>query len=188
MKHKLELYNGEHTAIIDKDLWNRVHSKMDKKQFVRQPQKQSERPKLVGKLYDYLGHRLSPTYSYKYSSNGRYKMRYYINREISTKGKTTSEFKRIRAELIDDVILAEINNLQEVLLKGITKSDNTELSSALMKPIRKMIATPIEHIAMVVLFPQHMELSLQFDNGASLSEKSLNDIHHITRVESNHHV
>ena len=119
INHKGEVYDGEHDSIIGQDLWDSVHAKMDKKQFTYSPKKTSEQPKLVGKLYDYLGHKLSPTYSYKYSSNGRYKMRYYINREISTQGKTASEFKRIRAELIDDVVLLTETQTKKAMLSYI---------------------------------------------------------------------
>ena len=67
IKHKKEIYDGEHGAIIDGELWHSVHNKISKKEFIRNPNKKSEQPKLTGKIYDYLGHRLSPTYSYKYS-------------------------------------------------------------------------------------------------------------------------
>ncbi len=165
VRYKGEVYDGEHDAIIHQELWDRVHSKMDKKQFINHPRKKSEQPKLVGKLYDYLGHRLSPTYSYKYSEAGRYKMRYYINREIATKGKTTSEFKRIRAEMVDDVVLAEIAALQKTLLRNIIAVDNQALSSALLKSIKNMMNDPVESISRVMLFPHHMEVSISFDTG-----------------------
>jgi len=177
MRHKNEVYEGEHTAIIDNELWQCVHNKITKKEFIRNPNKKSEQPKLTGKIYDYLGHRLSPTYSYKYSENGRYKMRYYINREIATKGKTTSEFKRIRAEYIDDAVMAEITALQKTLLDNIAESDNQEISSALLKPIKKMLIEPTEHIAKVVLFPKYIEISLKFDAiSADISKHDLQQI------------
>lgn len=170
MKHKDDIYEGEHDAIISQELWDRVHQKMDKKQFSKRRKASSEQPKLVGKLYDYLGHRLSPTYSYKTSANGRYKMRYYINREIKSKGKTTSEFKRIRAEYVDDAVLSAIQSFYESAMQSIHASPDHTVS-ALLKPLKQLTAAPIEHVDRVVLFPKHMELTLQLTvENNSLSE------------------
>jgi site-specific DNA recombinase len=156
--HKGEVHVGEHGAIITQELWDRAHQKMDKKHFSQRKSK-SEQPKLAGKLYDYCGHRLSPTYSYKYSANGRYKMRYYINREIASKGKTTSEFKRIRAEYVDDAVLEAVQSFYESAMQSIHASPD-HAASALLKPLKQLAASPIEHVRKVVLFPKHMELAL----------------------------
>lgn len=176
-KHKNEVYEGEHKAIIDDELWGKVHGKSTKKDFVKSPKKKSEQPKLVGKIFDYLGNRLGPTYSYKYTASGRYKMRYYINREIKKVGKTDSEFKRIRAEYIDDVVTEEISQLLQTLIIGITKSHNNELSSFLLKPLKNLLESPTEFLSKVILYPKHMELQLQVPtNDKTLSEDSVAEI------------
>jgi len=180
MKHKNEVYDGEHAAIIDDELWHKVHNKITKKEFTLNPSKTSEQPKLTGKIYDYLGYRLSPTYSYKYSAAGRYKMRYYINREISVKGKTISDFKRIRADYIDDIITKAIMALLKTLIDSIVKSANHELSFTLLRPLKQLVTTPIEFLEKITLFPQHMKLDLNLDlEGKNLGNDPTQEIKNI---------
>jgi DNA invertase Pin-like site-specific DNA recombinase len=164
MKHKNEVYEGEHESIIDDELWNNIQSKIRKKEFVNNPNKKSEEPRLVGKVYDYLGNRLSPTYSYKYSANGRYKMRYYINREIKTKGNTDSEFRRIRAEYIDNIVVKQILAVIEILYNAISKTKNVQLSAAILKELKTAKSNPIDVLSKLVLYPQNMELNLKLNN------------------------
>jgi len=177
IRHKNQVYEGEHLAIIDDDLWNKVHSKINKKEFVRNPNKKAEQPKLVGKIFDYLGNRLSPTYSYRYSASGRYKMRYYVNRGIISKGKSDAEFRRIRAELIDDIAESTSLQLLQTLITAMAKSHNTEFSSNLLRPLKSIISEPINFLSIIILFPQHMELLMQLQpTNITLSKASLDEL------------
>jgi DNA invertase Pin-like site-specific DNA recombinase len=177
IKHKALIYDGEHTAIIDDELWAKAHSKINKKEFVKSPTKKSEQPKLVGKIFDYLGNRLSATYSYKYSASGRYKMRYYVNRQIIGKGKTDSEFRRIRAEHIDDIVETSLLQLLQTLITAIAKSHNNELSANLLHPLKCIIPWPTNFLSKIILFPQHMELLLQLPpTNATLSKTSVDEL------------
>ena len=180
IKHKDQIHEGEHQAIIDDELWNKVRGRISKQDFARNPNKKAEQPKLAGKIFDYLGNRLSATYSYKYSAAGRYKMRYYVNREISKQGKTASEFKRIRAEHIDNIVIAETAGIIEVLTSAISRSHNNELSSVILRPLSDLLSDPAQLISKVVLFPQHLELLLSLDTkGKLLSEDSFTALKNI---------
>jgi site-specific DNA recombinase len=182
-KHKHEIYEGEHAAIIDDVLWQQVQSSITKKAFVKHPNKSTERPKLVGKIADYHGNTLGPTYSYKHTATGRYKMRYYINREISKKGKTPSEFKRIRAEMIDNVVAAELSQLLEILIKGVSASGNAQLASVMLRQIQACVPEPIGLLHKIILYPKHMELTLGLDGaGEALSLSSLGEIEELLRA------
>ena len=183
IKHKEKVYEGMHKAIIADDLWQQVQQQIDRKQFVRHPSKTAEQPKLIGKIFDYHGNRLGPTYSYKYSASGRYKMRYYINNEIKKTGKTVSEFKRIRAEMIDEVVKVETATLIEQLIEGIANSENAVLASALLASLKHLQKEPATFLDKITLYPKHMDMALAVDiDSASLSSESLDEITHILRA------
>lgn len=165
MKHKSEVYEGEHEAIVNDELWNKVQDKICKrlasKDFVRNPSRKSEQSPLVGKVFDYLGNKLRPTYSYKYYADGRrYKMRYFINREIDKKGRTSSEFKRIRADYIEKVIEDELTRIIDNKITDLTATKNPKLISAKLKYLQEVKAEPLGFLEKAVLFPDHIELHI----------------------------
>jgi DNA invertase Pin-like site-specific DNA recombinase len=184
MKHKSEIYEGEHKAIIEDELWNLAQEKISKKDFVRNPTKKSEQSRLVGKLYDYLESKLRPTYSYKYYADGRrYKMRYFINRDIDKKGKTISEFKRIRADYIEKVIEDELTIIIENKITDLTASKNHELVSKNLKDLQDAKAEPLDFLVKAVLFPDHIEMHLADETKINISaqyKKMSGQLHIIT--------
>jgi DNA invertase Pin-like site-specific DNA recombinase len=180
IKFKDNIYDGEHTAIISQELWDQVQQKVKVHNITRSKDVQSERPKLYGKVWDYYGNRMTATYSYKYSKAGRYKMRYYLNRDICKNGKTASEFKRIRADNIDKIVIEEIHNLLENLIISISRSKNQELVAAILKQLQQLKFQPENFISKVILYPKHieMEVSIQKDT-ETLSAESLLEIKNI---------
>jgi hypothetical protein len=107
-------------------------------------------------------------------------MRYYVNRGIISKGKSDSEFRRIRAELIDDIAESTSLQLLQTLITAITKSHNTELSSNLLHPLKSIIFEPINFLSKIILFPQHMELLMQLSlTNTALSKESLEELEQI---------
>jgi DNA invertase Pin-like site-specific DNA recombinase len=185
IKHKHEVFEGEHNAIIDDELWQAVQKKFKSRSasndFVKNSKKRSEQPKLSGKIFDYLGNRLSPTYSYKYYENGgRYKMRYYVNRDIIKKGKTSSEFKRMRAEYIDDAVEEKLSDLLQNLVSDVQLSSNVELSTHILLTLKKYSVEPFEFLSKCVLFPEHIEIAICLSAEIkNLSENSLNQFEEI---------
>ncbi len=169
IRHKDKIYDGEHEAIISQDIWDNIQARLKKTSFVKSLVAHSERPKLAGKIYDYHGNKLYPTYSYKYSKNGRYKMRYYINREIKKMGKTSSEFKRIRADYLDQTVETEVYKIIDNKISEITNSKNLELISANLKTLRNAKDNPMDVISKAILFPDHIELHLNLDGDAKIS-------------------
>jgi DNA invertase Pin-like site-specific DNA recombinase len=180
VKFKDNIYDGEHTAIISQELWDQVQQKVKIHNITRSKDVQSERPKLYGKIWDYYGNRMTATYSYKYSKAGRYKMRYYLNRDICKNGKTTSEFKRLRADNIDKIVTGEILRLLEKLIIAVSKSKNQELVASILKHLQQLKLQPENFISKVILYPKYieMELSIQKDT-ETLSAESLSEIKNI---------
>ncbi len=185
IKHKDKIYDGQHKAIISQELWDKVQSKMNKFTIIKTQNHNDERPKLYGKLYDYHGNLMTSSYSYKYSKAGRYKMKYYINREIYKNGKTNSEFKRIRSDHIDVIVMEVTSTVLNELIAGISKSKNPELATMILKQLQAIKLTPAAFLSKIILFPQHLELLMVLDiKDQLLSEPALSEVSQVLSSDS----
>ncbi len=174
IRHKDKIYEGEHESIIHQDIWDQVQEKITKHIYVRNKDAQSERSKLHGKVWDYHGNKMTATYSYKYGKAGRYKMKYYQNQEIYRRGETASEFKRIRSYHLDDLVTEHLIELITTLIKGISLSNDQDLSVKLLKRLQYLKVEPENFVSKVILYPQHLELTLSLDaNGDILQPESI---------------
>ena len=83
IRHKSEVYEGLHEAIIEQDQFDRVQEQLQAKSVIKRGKHPSRGPSafLVGKVYDKTGDRLTPSRSKK--SSGRVIRYYYSNRLIS---------------------------------------------------------------------------------------------------------
>lgn len=160
MKHKKEVFEGEHDAIIEDSLWQAVQTKLNANVMRRSGNQKSDGPAFVGRLYDYSGNKFSPTYSYKYSANGRYKMRYYINRQIRKTGKASCQFRRIRADYLDGVIIEQTS----ILLQGVRDTllnNGDAVTTSLLEALEHAIASPVDAVSRIALHPNHMQISIR---------------------------
>ena len=90
IKHKAEIYDGQHAAIIEDALWQRVQAKLQAhaaKPRVRdsttgQLREPQERSPLAGKLFDETGDRLTPSHTKSSSKAGSKRIRYYVSRRL----------------------------------------------------------------------------------------------------------
>ena len=81
IRHKDQMHDGQHHAIIDPDLWDEVQKMLkDGAAKGRGSVGKASRSPLAGKLFDETGDRLTPSHSRK---NGR-RLRYYISRRLVT--------------------------------------------------------------------------------------------------------
>ena len=77
IRHKENVYDGQHSAIIAPDIWEQVQRTLEGGAAKSRGTKQrAARSPLAGKLYDETGDRLTPSHSRK---NGK-RLRYYISR------------------------------------------------------------------------------------------------------------
>ncbi len=82
--HKDKCFAGEHPAIVDEELWDRVQSRLHENQVHRKRGSTAASPSLlVGLLYDETGERLTPTHANK--KGMRY--RYYVSRSLIVPGR-----------------------------------------------------------------------------------------------------
>ena len=105
IKHKTEIYEGLHEAIIDRDQFDRVQAQLQKRSVIKRGKHPSRGPSayLVGKVFDETGDRLTPSKSKK--SSGRVIRYYYSNRLIS--GGADPKGWRLRADMLEQ-LLSEI--------------------------------------------------------------------------------
>ena len=102
IKHKTEVYEGLHEAIIDQDQFDRVQEQLQAKSVIKRGKHPSRGPSayLVGKVFDETGDRLTPSKSKK--SSGRVMRYYYSNRLISGGADTTGW--RLRADMLERLL------------------------------------------------------------------------------------
>ncbi len=98
LRHKGQLSDGLHAAIIDSDTWDRVQRRLEDQTQTRKPFRQDAHSFLLtGKLYDDRGNRMTPSHAAK----GARRWRYYVS-QAQLKGRKQD------AGLITRVPAAEI--------------------------------------------------------------------------------
>ena len=103
MPHKGNAYPGEHAAIVDQTLWDRVQATLAANRVERAARGRTKRPSLLtGLLFDEAGDRLTPTYAIKKGT--RY--RYYVSTSLLTgERKTQSSCRRIPAGDLERLVI-----------------------------------------------------------------------------------
>jgi len=105
IRHKAQVYEGQHPAIIDAEVWDRVQQMLqDGSAKARGTKRKASRSPLAGKLFDETGDRLTPSHSQK---NGK-RLRYYISRRLVTdRSQKHPDAWRLPAEQVE-ALLAQL--------------------------------------------------------------------------------
>ncbi len=106
--HKDKSYPGEHPAIIDQPLWDKVQAVFAKNRIERTSGARAEHPSLLaGLLFDERGERLTPTHAVKKGT--RY--RYYISVALLTgAGRNRSGGRRIPAGNLERLVMDRLRS------------------------------------------------------------------------------
>ena len=105
IKHKDELYEGLHKAIIDHDLWDAVQDQLERNAADRKSRKNASNPSLLaGKVFDAGGRSLTPHHACK--SGKRY--RYYIS---------SDQTLRLPAHELEAAVQAALGSNRELQLR-----------------------------------------------------------------------
>jgi hypothetical protein len=104
--HKGNAYPGEHTAVIDKPLWDVVQATLAQNRVERTTGVQTKAPSLLtGLLFDETGGRLTPTWTVKKGT--RY--RYYVSTPLVTgNGQTQAKRYRIPAGDLETAVIERL--------------------------------------------------------------------------------
>jgi site-specific DNA recombinase len=77
-RHKGQIHDGLHAAIIDQDIWDRVQVRLADQTQMRLAPYRDAQSFLAGKLYDDRGNRMGPSHAAK----GGRRWRYYVSRAV----------------------------------------------------------------------------------------------------------
>jgi site-specific DNA recombinase len=108
LRHKGQLSDGVHPAIVDRETWDRVQLRLADQTQTRAAPRQNAESFLAGKLYDDRGHRMSPSHAAK----GGRRWRYYVSRAILTGRKADAgSVPRVPAAQIEKQVFDAIRNV-----------------------------------------------------------------------------
>ena len=106
--HKGTAYPGEHAAIIDRDLWDKVHEILREAPRARAANSRAETPALLkGLLYGPTGAAMSPTHTRR--RNGLY--RYYVSQAVLKQGAGACPIGRVPAAEVEAAVIDQLRIL-----------------------------------------------------------------------------
>jgi site-specific DNA recombinase len=111
IRHKDNIYDGNHDAIIDKKQWKAVQAALNQNRHKKYLRTHAKAPSLLaGLLFDEEGHPLSPTHTRKKSR--RY--RYYVNQAlVQFKQASADAITRVPAQTVESLVVQEVIRLLE---------------------------------------------------------------------------
>src|SRR6202012_1679018 len=97
----------EHEAIIDRELWESVRTKLAENHRARRHRTDTSEPSLLsGLVFDQDGSRYTPSHAVK---NGK-RYRYYVSQRIIHGRSPTAAPRRIPARELEQLVLTELRN------------------------------------------------------------------------------
>jgi site-specific DNA recombinase len=103
--HKGQSYPDEHVAIIDRDLWNRVHALLQESPRTRASRTRAQTPALLkGLLYGPGGAAFSPTHTRKHDRL----YRYYVSQAVLKHGRGACPIGRVPAGEIESAVIDQL--------------------------------------------------------------------------------
>lgn len=106
--HKGTSYPGEHTAIISRDLWDKLHSILAESPRKRAAGTRAQTPALLkGLIFGPTGCTMSPTHTRK----GGKLYRYYVSQTILKQGRGTCPVGRLPAGEIEAAVIDQLRGL-----------------------------------------------------------------------------
>ena len=105
LRHKGQIHDGLHPAIIDSETWDRVQQKLGSQTQTRRAPQRDDHSFLAGKLYDDRGNRMGASHA---SKSGR-RWRYYVSRAALTGRKQDAgSIVRIAASEIENRVAVAV--------------------------------------------------------------------------------
>ena len=131
IRHKTESYEGLHSPIIDRALWDEVQGMLDSKSQKRSLRTAPGKATLTGCIFDETGDRLTPTHSKK----GSRRHRYYISSRLLSTGAADVAGWRLPARQLEqsvaDAVLQHLSSRLPYLPKAPSPVIINQLKSAL---------------------------------------------------------
>jgi hypothetical protein len=106
--HKGTSYPGEHQAIIERDLWDKVHAILQESPRKRAANTRGQTPApLKGLLFGPDGRALTPTYTRRH---GRL-YRYYVSTGVIKRGPESCAVRRVSAADVEAAVIDQVRTL-----------------------------------------------------------------------------
>jgi site-specific DNA recombinase len=106
--HKGDSYPGEHTAIIDRKIWDKVRARSQENPRKRAGATLAQTPSLLrGIIFDATGVAMSPTHTRK---NGKL-YRYYLSQTVLKQGSRDCPVARVPAAEIEKIVIDQVRRL-----------------------------------------------------------------------------
>ena len=106
--HKGTAYPGEHAAIIDQDLWDKVHAILAENARSRSANTRAQTPALLkGLLFGPTGAAMSPTHTRK----GNRLYRYYVSQDVLKLGPEACPVGRVPAAEIEAAVIDQLRGV-----------------------------------------------------------------------------
>ena len=135
IRHKKQVYEGQHPALIDPDVWDKVQQMLQSGAAIARGSKQkATRSLLAGKLFDETGDLLTPSHSRK---KGR-RLRYYISRRlVKDRSRKHPDAWRLPADRVES-LLAELIG-QHLTRPGAAVAMTEDLTAADLTNVSKRL-------------------------------------------------
>jgi len=166
--HKGTAYPGEHQAIIDQSLWDRVHGILRESPRKRAMNTRAQTPALLkGLIFGPTGVAMSPAYTRR---NGK-QYRYYVSTDVLKRTPTACPIRRVPAAEIETAVIDQLRGLlraPEIVVRtwraarqSIEKISETEVREALerLDPLWDELF-PAEQMRIVQLLVERVEVHL----------------------------
>ena len=138
IRHKDQLWPGQHPAILDSDLWARVQARLDAASRRGRSQSASgpiQTAALTGKLRDETGDRLTPTHSVK----GNRRHRYYVSNRLIAGGTDPTGWRLPAASLEQAIAACLADHLQkQAETHGLLGTPEASTADALLARITEL--------------------------------------------------
>ena len=106
--HKGTAYPGEHAAIIDQDLWDKVHAILAENARTRSARTRAQTPALLkGLIFGPTGAAMSPTHTRK----GNRLYRYYVSQDVLKRGPDACPVGRVPAAEIEAAVIDQLRGV-----------------------------------------------------------------------------
>ena len=106
--HKGTAYPGEHAAIIDQDLWDKVHAILAENSRTRSARTRAQTPALLkGLIFGPTGAAMSPTHTRK----GNRLYRYYVSQDVLQHGRDACPIGRVPAAEIEAAVIDQLRGV-----------------------------------------------------------------------------
>ena len=106
--HKGTAYPGEHAAIIDQALWDKVHAILAENTRTRSANTRAQTPALLkGLIFGPTGAAMSPTHTRK----GNRLYRYYVSQDVLKRGPEACPVGRVPAAEIEAVVIDQLRGI-----------------------------------------------------------------------------